>query len=81
MSGIGWAAALATDGDPLPLQLGQQPDRLRRPIEDEHGHVEDAAERHQPARVAKRGEPALDESDVDLGLRITQALEIFQRTL
>ena len=75
------SAAFAADRDPLAVQLGHEPERFRRPVEEEHRHVEDAAERHHLARVAERGKAALDESDVHVDLRIAEAPEVLQRSL
>jgi hypothetical protein len=74
-------ASFAPDGDALAVQLGEEPDRLRRPVEEEDRHVEDAAERHEVVRVAEARDPALHEPDVDLEPGIAQALEILERAL
>ncbi|CAG9225754.1 hypothetical protein BCAR13_530008 [Paraburkholderia caribensis] len=72
------AAAFGADRDALALELRQQRDH-RPAIEDRHGHIRDAAERHQIVSCFGRRDAVLDEADVDVRVRVGQSPVIVQR--
>src|SRR5207244_9360431 len=72
------SAALGADRDAPALEFGQPLER-RAAVEHRERFVKHAPERYQIAGVHKIGQPALDESEVDVGIRITQALQVVER--
>ena len=72
------SAALAADRDAPALQFGQPLER-RAAVEHRERFVKHAPERYQIADVHQIGQPALDESDVNVGIQIAQALQVVER--
>ena len=74
------AAAIGANRDAPAAQFGQFFDRSRVSVKDVQRLVKKAAQRDQAIRLDATGQTALHETDVDLDVRIEQALQVFLGT-